>query len=83
MWIELLPNDAIYWLDRFTQGIRVGQRDFRAVYAPNARIDQAMEQLVVRPAIGNRPGLQVVGRRTVDADRMAKRSRHPICVARR
>lgn len=77
MWIELLPNDGTYWMDRFTQGMRVGQRDFGAVYAPNARIDQAMEQLVVRPSRGNRPGLQILGKRTVDADRMAKAFKAP------
>ena len=77
MWIELLPNDAVYWLDRFSQGSRVGQRTFGAIYAPNVRIDQAMEQLVVRPARGNRPGLQIVGKRPVDADRMAKAFKAP------
>lgn len=77
MWIELLPNDTVYWLDRFSEGSRVGQRDYGAVYAPNARIDQAMEQLVVRPALGNRPGLQIVAKRTVSAERMANAFKAP------
>jgi hypothetical protein len=72
MWIELLPIDAVYWMDRFTQGLRVGQRSYGAVYAPNATIEQAMESLVIRPARGNVQGLKIVERRPVDPVRMAQ-----------
>lgn len=72
MWIEFLPLDAVYWMDRFTQNLKVGQRSFGAVYAPNATIDQALEQLVMRPARGRTPGLQIVGKQPVDAARLAR-----------
>lgn len=77
MWIELLPMDAVYWMDRFTQGLRPGQRSFGAVYAPNATIDQAMEHLVVMPWRGQLPGLRIVSRRPVDAARMAQAFGYP------
>jgi hypothetical protein len=72
MWIDLLPTDAVYWMDRFTQGMQVGQRSYGAVYAPNASIEQAMQQLVVLPARGRMPGFQITAKRLVDAARLAQ-----------
>jgi len=73
MWIELLPLDAVYWMDRtFGQPIPVGQRSFGAVYAPNASIEQAMQHLVVLPARGRMPGFQITAKRPVDAARLAQ-----------
>ena len=72
MWIDLLPMDAVYWMDRTFQPIPVGQRSFGAVYAPNASIEQAMQQLVVLPARGKMPGFQITGKRPVDAARLAQ-----------
>jgi hypothetical protein len=73
MWIDLLPIDAVYWMDRtFGQSIAVGQRSFGAVYAPNATIEQAMQQLVVLPARARMPGFQIIAKRPVDAARLAR-----------
>jgi hypothetical protein len=73
MWIELLPLDAVYWMDRtFGQPIPVGQRSFGAVYAPNASIEQAMLHLVVLPARGKMPGFQIRAKRPVDPARLAQ-----------
>jgi len=71
MWIDLLPMDAVYWMDRMYQGIPVGQRSFGAVYAPNAGIDAAMQKLVVEAARGKMPGFQITKRQPIDAARMA------------
>ncbi|MGC2062315.1 MAG: hypothetical protein WA610_05005 [Thermodesulfovibrionales bacterium] len=72
MWIDLLPMDAVYWMDRTFQRIPVGQRSYGAVYAPNASIEQAMRQLVVLPARGKMPGFQITDKRRVDAARLAR-----------
>lgn len=72
MWIELLPMDAVYWLTRVFKPIPLGQRSFGAVYAPNATIDQVMQHLVVQPLRGQMPGFQIVGKRPVDAARLAR-----------
>jgi hypothetical protein len=73
MWIELLPLDAVYWMDRtFGQPVRVGQRSFGAVYAPNATIEQALQELVVVPARGKMPGFQIIGKRAIDPTRLAR-----------
>jgi hypothetical protein len=78
MWIELLPLDAVYWLDRtFGQPIPVGQRRFGAVYAPNASIEQAMQHLVVLPARGKMPGFQITANRPVDPARLAQAFNFP------
>ena len=78
MWIELLPLDAVYWLDRtFGQPIPVGQRRFGAVYAPNASIEQAMQHLVVLPARGKMPGFQITANRPVDPARLAQAFNYP------
>jgi uncharacterized protein YbcV (DUF1398 family) len=77
MWIDLLPTDAVYWMDRFTQGMQVGQRSYGAVYAPNASIEQAMQQLVVLPARGRMPGFQITAKRPVDAARLAQAFHFP------
>jgi len=78
MWIELLPLDAVYWLDRtFGQPIPVGQRRFGAVYAPNASIEQAMQHLVVLPARGKMPGFQITAKRPVDPARLAQAFNSP------
>ena len=71
MWIDLLPIDAVYWMDRMYQGIPVGQRSFGAVYAPNASIDAAMQKLVVEAARGKMPNFQITARHSIDAARMA------------
>jgi hypothetical protein len=71
MWLELLPYDVVYWMRPVYQPIPLGQRAYGAVYAPNATIDQAMEHLVARPARGKLPGFAIVGRRPVDAQRVA------------
>lgn len=77
MWIDLLPMDAVYWLDRVFKPIPVGQRAYGAVYAPNAPIDQAMQHLSVLPARGRMPGFQIVNRRPVDAARLAQAFNYP------
>jgi hypothetical protein len=77
MWIDMLPMDAVYWMDRFTQGLRVGQRSFGAVYAPNATIEQAMENLVVKPWRGGVANLQFVSKRPVDPAKLAKAFKFP------
>lgn len=77
MWIDLLPLDAVYWLDRFTQNLRAGERRFGAVYLPNAPIAQAMESLVVRAFRGQIPGMQVVERNPIDAGRLARAFNYP------
>jgi hypothetical protein len=78
MWIELLPLDAVYWMDRtFGQPIPVGQRSFGAVYAPNASIEQAMQHLVVLPARGKMPGFQIIAKRPVDPARLAQAFNSP------
>lgn len=77
MWIDLLPMDAVYWLDRVFQPIPVGQRAYGAVYAPHATLEQAMQRLVVEPARGRLPGFQITGRRPVDAARMAAAFHYP------
>ena len=71
MWIDLLPMDAVYWMDRMYQGIPLGQRSYGAVYAPNAGIDTAMQKLVVEAARGKMPGFQITSRKAIDAARMA------------
>lgn len=77
MWIDLLPMDAVYWMDRVYQPIPVGQRAFGAVYAPNAGIEPAMQRLVVEAARGKMPGFQITSRRPVDAARMASAFNYP------
>lgn len=78
MWIELLPVDAVYWMDRtFGQPIPVGQRSFGAVYAPNASIEEAMQHLVVLPARGKMPGFQITAKRPVDPARLAQAFKSP------
>jgi hypothetical protein len=78
MWIELLPLEAVYWLDRtFGQPIPVGQRRYGAVYAPNASIEQAMQHLVVLPARGKMPGFQITAKRPVDPARLAQAFNSP------
>ena len=78
MWIELLPLEAVYWLDRtFGQPIPAGQRSFGAVYAPNASIEQAMQHLVVLPARGKMPGFQITAKRPVDPARLAQAFNSP------
>jgi hypothetical protein len=72
MWIDLLPMDAVYWMDRVFKPIPAGQRSFGAVYAPNAGIEQAMQQLVVLPARGKMPGFQITAKRPVDPARLAR-----------
>ena len=71
MWVELLPFDAVYWLQPVYKPIPIGQRSFGAVYGPNATIEQAMEHLVVRPARGQMPGFAIEGKRPIDAQRLA------------
>ncbi len=71
MWIDLLPMDVVYWMDRMVQPPPIGQRAFGAVYAPNAGIEQAMQRLVVQPARGNVPGFQITSRRPIDPARLA------------
>jgi len=71
MWIDILPMDVVYWMDRVFQPIPVGQRSFGAVYAPNLGIDQAMQRLVVQPARGNLPGFQITSKRPIDPARLA------------
>jgi hypothetical protein len=77
MWLELLPFDVVYWMQPVFQRIPLGQRAFGAVYAPNATIEQALEQLIVRPARGQMPGFAIVGKRPVDAQRMAQAFNQP------
>ena len=72
MWMELLPMDAVYWLTRTFRPIALGERSFGAVYAPNATIDQVLQHLVVQPMRGQMPGFQIVGKRPVDAARLAQ-----------
>jgi len=72
MWMELLPMDAVYWLTRTFKPIPVGQRSFGAVYAPNATIEQVLQHMVVQPLRGQMPGFQIVGKRPVDAARLAQ-----------
>ncbi len=72
MWIDLLPSDAVYWMDRTFQRIPAGQRAFGAVYAPNASIETAMQKLVVEPARGKMPGFQITSRQPIDPARMAR-----------
>ena len=71
MWIDILPMDVVYWMDRMGQSTPIGQRAFGAVYAPNLGIEQAMQRLVVQPARGNMPGFQITSKRPVDPARMA------------
>jgi hypothetical protein len=77
MWIELLPMDAVYWMDRVFRPIPVGQRSYGAVYAPNASIEQAMQRLVVLPARGKMPGFQITAKRPVDPARLAQAFNYP------
>ncbi len=72
MWIEFLPFDVVYWMQPVYQAIPIGKRAFGAVYAPNATLAQAMQELVVKPARGQLPGFAVVGAKPVDAQRMAQ-----------
>jgi rhodanese-related sulfurtransferase len=73
MWVDLLPMDAVYWMDRtFGTPPPLGQRSYGAVYAPNASIEQAMRQLVVQPARGKMPGFQVTAKHPVDPIRLSK-----------
>ena len=71
MWIDILPMDVVYWMDRMGQSTPIGQRAFGAVYAPNLGIEQAMQHLVVQPARSNMPGFQITSKRPVDPARMA------------
>ena len=77
MWVELLPFDAVYWVQPVYQAIPPGQRAYGAVYAPNAPIEQAMEHLVVKPARGQLPGYAITGKRPVDAQRLAAAFNQP------
>ncbi len=77
MWIELLPYDVVYWLEPVYQRIPIGQRSFGAVYAPQATMEQALEHLVVRPARAQMPGFAIVGKRPVNAQRMAQAFNQP------
>ena len=72
MWIDLLPMDAVYWMDFVARPIPFGQRSYGAVYAPNASIEQAMQHLVVLPARGQMPGFQITAKRPVDVARLGQ-----------
>jgi hypothetical protein len=72
MWIDLLPMDAVYWMDFLAMPIPFGQRSYGAVYAPNASIEQAMQHLIVLPARGQMPGFQITAKRPVDVARLGQ-----------
>ena len=72
MWIDLLPIDAVYWMDFVARPIPFGQRSYGAVYAPNASIEQAMQHLIVLPARGQMPGFQITAKRPVDVARLGQ-----------
>jgi hypothetical protein len=72
MWIDLLPMDAVYWMDFLARPIPFGQRSYGAVYAPNASIEQAMQHLIVLPARGQMPGFQITAKRPVDVARLGQ-----------
>jgi hypothetical protein len=72
MWIDLLPMDAVYWMDFLARPIPFGQRSYGAVYAPNASIEQAMQHLIVLPARGQMPGFQITATRPVDVARLGQ-----------
>jgi len=72
MWIDLLPMDAVYWMDFVARPIPFGQRSYGAVYAPNASIEQAMQHLIVLPARGQMPGFQITAKRPVDVARLGQ-----------
>ena len=77
MWIDLLPMDAVYWMDFVARPIPFGQRSYGAVYAPNASIEQAMQHLVVLPARGKMPGFQITSKGPVDPARLAQAFNSP------
>jgi hypothetical protein len=72
MWIDLLPMDAVYWMDFLARPIPFGQRSYGAVYAPNASIEQAMQHLIVLPARGQMPGYHIPAKRPVDVARLGQ-----------
>jgi hypothetical protein len=77
LWIELLPMDAIYWMDGMYMPMRVGDRAFGAVYAPRSSIEHAMQYLVVLPARAHLPNFQIMSKREVDPLRLTRAFRLP------
>ena len=59
------PSSSFYWLDPVPAPVPVGARGLGMIHAPNIRIGDAMQHIVVGPNRGRMPGFTVVNSRPV------------------
>jgi hypothetical protein len=64
-WVEYFPVELFFWLEPQAAFVAVGARSGGMIHAPNVRLQDAMQHIVIKPYRGRMPNLQVVSSRPV------------------